>query len=207
MALTRRQRDVLDFVARFQEEHGHCPSYEEIGRGLDLSSLATVHKHVSTLETKGYLRRGQHQSRSLELSGKFMKEQRQIRAATSSLPLMGRVAAGRPVEAVENPESISLADFTGKENVFVLQVTGDSMVEDHIQEGDYIIVEKAETARNGEMVVALLDGQDATLKRFYREGDKVRLQPANSKMNPIMAPAASVQVQGKVIGVLRRYKN
>src|SRR5689334_15386116 len=102
MPLTRRQRDVLDYIARFQDENGHCPSYEEIGRGLELSSLATVHKHVSTLETKGYLRRGQHQSRSLELSGKYLKEQKQVRAATFSLPLLGRVAAGRPVEAVHN---------------------------------------------------------------------------------------------------------
>ena len=205
MALTRRQRDVLDFVARFLDERGHCPSYEEIGEGLGLSSLATVHKHICTLEEKGYLRRGEHQSRSLELSQKFLRERRQAKERSAALPLLGRIAAGRPVEAVENPETLSLTDFTGNKDVFVLQVKGDSMIEEHILEGDYILVERTETARNGEIVVALIDGQDATLKRLYHQGDQVRLQPANAQMEPIVVPAEAVRVQGRVIGVLRRY--
>lgn len=205
MALTRRQRDVLHFIARFLDERGHCPSYEEIGEGLGLSSLATVHKHICTLEAKGYLRRGEHQSRSLELSQKFLRERKQAKERFGSLPLLGRIAAGRPVEAVENPETLSLSDFTGNKDVFVLQVSGDSMIEEHILEGDYILVEKTETVRNGEIVVALVDGQDATLKRLYRQGAQVRLQPANSQMEPILMPAEAVRVQGRVIGVLRRY--
>ena len=202
MALTRRQRHVLNFVARFIEERGYCPSYEEIGEGMGLSSLATVHKHIITLESKGFLRRGEHQSRSLELGPKFAQERRRARSA---LPLLGRIAAGRPVEAVENPETLSLADFTGSKDVFVLQVRGDSMVDEHIVNGDYILVEKSEAAHDGEIVVALVDGVDATLKRFYREGDRVRLQPSNASMQPIVVPAGSVRVQGRVIGVLRRY--
>ncbi len=203
MALTRRQKVVLDYIAAFLEEHGHCPSYDEIGKGVGLSSLATVHKHVCTLATKGYITRGEHQSRSIELSQKFLRERRNSRS--SFLPLMGRIAAGHPVEAVENPETLSLTDFTGNKDVFVLQVKGDSMIDDHIMEGDYILVEKRDQARDGEIVVALVDGQDATLKRFYREGEQVRLQPANAALQPIYLPAGQVSVQGKVIGILRRY--
>ena len=122
-----------------------------------------------------------------------------------NLPLMGRIAAGRPLEALENPESISLADFTRSKDVYVLQVAGESMQDEHILNGDYVLVEKANSARDGEIVVALVDGSEATLKRIYVEGSKVRLQPSNATMQPIMVPAASVQVQGRVIGVLRKY--
>ena len=122
-----------------------------------------------------------------------------------TLPLLGRIAAGRPLEAVENPESISLADFTRSKDVYVLQVKGESMQDEAILDGDYVLVEKAETARDGEIVVALVDGTDATLKRIYREGEKVRLQPSNATMQPIIVPARTVQVQGRVIGVLRKY--
>ncbi len=203
MALTRRQRQVLDFIARFLEERSYCPSYEEIGEGLGLSSLATVHKHISTLEAKGFLSRGEHQSRSLELGSKFLQERRRSRAA--GLPLVGRIAAGRPVEAVETVETLSLHDFARQKDVFVLQVRGDSMVEEHILDGDYILVEKTEKAHNGDIVVALVEGTDATLKRFYREGERVRLQPSNAAMEPLVVPAESVRLQGRVIGVLRRY--
>jgi repressor LexA len=118
---------------------------------------------------------------------------------------MGRIAAGRPVEALENPESISLADFTRSKDVYVLQVTGESMQDEHIVNGDYVLVEKTKTARDGEIVVALVDGSDATLKRIYTEDDKIRLQPSNATMQPIVVPAAAVQIQGRVIGVLRKY--
>ena len=212
MALTRRQKQVYDFLARFVEEKGYSPSFEEIGEGLGLSSLATVHKHISNLEQKGLLKRDYNRSRSIDLL-KPRGRMRQALAGPGStvagagltLPLMGRIAAGRPVEALENPESISLADFTRSKDVYVLQVTGESMQDEHIVNGDYVLVEKTKIARDGEIVVALVDGSDATLKRIYTEGDKIRLQPSNVTMQPIVVPAAAVEIQGRVIGVLRKY--
>jgi repressor LexA len=212
MALTRRQKQVYDFLARFVEEHGYSPSFEEIGDGLGLSSLATVHKHVSNLEEKGLLKRDYNRSRSIDLLKPRGRMKRALATAAATvaangltLPLMGRIAAGRPVEAMENPETISLADFTRSKDVYVLQVTGESMQDEHIVNGDYVLVEKTNTARDGEIVVALVNGSDATLKRMFREGDKIRLQPSNVAMAPIVVPAVSVQIQGRVIGVLRKY--
>lgn len=212
MALTRRQKQVYDFLAGFVEEHGYSPSFEEIGEGLGLSSLATVHKHISNLEQKGLLKRDYNRSRSIDLlKPRGRMKQALIGAGAAlhgsglTLPLLGRIAAGRPVEALENPESISLADFTRSKDVYVLQVSGESMQDEHIVNGDYVLVEKANTARDGEIVVALVNGSDATLKRIYAEGDKVRLQPSNAAMQPIVVPAVSVQIQGRVIGVLRKY--
>jgi repressor LexA len=213
MALTRRQWDVLEFVAGFIRKQGYSPSYEEICVGVQVSSLATVHKHVSTLHEKGFLVRGAHQSRSIELGPRYFaearkraREQRTPAPWAGALPLLGRIAAGQPLEAVENPESISLADFSGSKDVFVLQVKGDSMIEEHILDGDYILVERVSVARNGDIVVALVNGSEATLKRFYQEADgRVRLQPANPAMSAIVLPAEAVQVQGRLIGVLRRY--
>jgi len=208
MALTRRQKQVYDFISEFVDKNGYSPSYEEIAEGLGLSSLATVHKHISNLEEKELLRRDYNRSRSIDLlrpRGR-MKQAFAVAAESSmSLPLVGRIAAGRPLEAVENPESISLSDFTRSKDVYVLQVTGESMQDEHIVNGDYVLVEKTNVARDGEIVVALVNGSDATLKRIYVEGSKIRLQPSNATMQPIMVPAASVQVQGKVIGVLRKY--
>jgi repressor LexA len=208
MALTRRQKQVYDFISNFVDRNGYSPSYEEIAEGLGLSSLATVHKHISNLEDKQLLRRDYNRSRSIDLlkpRGR-MKQSLAVAAESSmSLPLLGRIAAGRPLEAVENPESISLADFTRSKEVYVLQVKGESMQDEHILDGDYVLVEKADAARDGDIVVALVDGSDATLKRLYVEGGKVRLQPSNASMQPIIVPANSVQVQGKVIGVLRKY--
>ncbi|MBI2815784.1 MAG: transcriptional repressor LexA [Acidobacteria bacterium] len=209
MVLTRRQREVMDFIAGFLREHGYSPSFEEVGTGLRLRSLATVHKHISTLERKGFLRRGYNKSRSLEPGPKYLQEQRrsrQERGGAVELPLLGRIAAGRPVEAPQQPETISLTDFAGKKDVFVLQVKGDSMIDEHIMDGDYILVQKAETVPDGEMAVALVGETESTLKRLYREpGGCIRLQPSNSQMSPMRVPAADVKVQGKVIGVLRRY--
>lgn len=212
MALTRRQKQVYDFISSFVDTNGYSPSYEEIADGLGLSSLATVHKHISNLEEKELLRRDYNRSRSIDLlrpRGR-MKQAFAVAAAAAaessmSLPLMGRIAAGRPLEAVENPESISLSDFTRSKDVYVLQVTGESMQDEHIVNGDYVLVEKTNVARDGEIVVALVNGSDATLKRIYVEGSKIRLQPSNAAMQPIMVSAASVQVQGRVIGVLRKY--
>jgi repressor LexA len=212
MALTRRQKQVYDFLARFVDEHGYSPSFEEIGEGLGLSSLATVHKHISNLEQKGLLKRDYNRSRSIDL----LKPRGRMRQALSgmassaagsglTLPLMGRIAAGRPVEALENPESISLADFTRSKDVYVLQVAGESMQDEHIVNGDYVLVEKTKVARDGEIVVALVNGSDATLKRIYSEGDKIRLQPSNAAMQPIVVSGTAVEIQGRVIGVLRKY--
>ena len=204
MALTRRQRQVYDFIASFVQSHGYSPSFEEIGGGMGLSSLATVHKHISNLEKKGLLKRDYNRSRSIDIIAPKGR-MKQSMSAPLSLPLLGRIAAGQPIEAVENPETISLGDFTGSKDVFVLQVRGDSMQDEAILDGDYVLVEKTQTAHNGEIVVALVSGADATLKRIYREGENTRLQPSNATMKPIIVPARDVQVQGRVIGVLRKY--
>jgi repressor LexA len=207
MALTKRQKEVLDYLVLFLNKHGYSPSFEEIARALKLTSLATVHKHLSTLERKGYVRRGYNQSRSLEILQlpKPIREQVMERHVVE-LPLMGRIAAGKPLEAVEERETISLGDFSRGHGTYVLQVKGDSMQDDHILDGDFIVVEQTQVANQGEIVVALVGGDEATVKRLYREpGGKVRLQPANSQMQPIIVPATDVNVQGRVVGVLRKY--
>jgi repressor LexA len=206
MALTPRQKQVLELIAGFVQENGYCPSYEEIGKGLGLASLATVHKHISALEARGYLIRSFNQSRSLELSSKYQSELGTGRGRPMlEVPLMGRIAAGRPVESVENRETVDFGDLVGGER-YALAVRGESMIEDHICDGDYVLVEKTAQARNGDIVVALVDGAESTLKRFYSEPNGVvRLQPANATMEPIRVPAANVAVQGKVLAVLRKY--
>src|SRR5215469_2450130 len=205
MPLTKRQKQVIDFIARFQEDNGYCPSYEEIAHGLDLASLATVHKHISALENKSYLKRGFNQSRSLELAPKYLQEQRRTRPL--EVPLLGRIAAGAPVEAVEQREVLNFADFAGNGNTFALEVRGNSMIDDHICDGDMILLERVSQARDGDIVVALVSGSETTLKRFYREnGDMVRLQPANAALKPILVSARDVEIQGRLLAVLRKYK-
>jgi repressor LexA len=208
MALTKRQKQVLDFIAGFLNDNGYCPSFEEIARGLDLASLATVHKHISVLETKNYLKRGFNQSRSLELTPKYLQEyQRPRAAAVLEIPLLGRIAAGTPVEAVEQRETLNFADYVGNAETFALEVRGNSMIDDHICDGDRILLERVVEARDGDIVVALVSGSDTTLKRFYREaGGMVRLQPANSTLKPIVVPARDVRIQGRLLAVLRKYK-
>jgi len=209
MAITKRQREIYDFIARFVAENRNSPSFEEIANGTGLSSLATVHKHITNLEKKGLLKREYNRSRSIDVlppRGALKKSMAVAASVGTELPLLGRIAAGRPVEALQNPETISFADFTrSSKEVFVLQVKGDSMQDEAILDGDYILVEKTSVVRNGEIVVALVDGTESTLKRIYKEGDKVRLQPSNASMQPVIVPAAAVQVQGRVIGVLRKY--
>ena len=201
MAITRRQKEVLDFLSGFTLQNGYSPSYEEIASGLGLNSLATVHKHVTNLQSKGLLQRAHNRSRSIDVL-----PQRSTRKGNSDrLPLLGRIAAGRPVEAIETAETISLGDIIGSREVFALEVRGDSMRDEHIVSGDFVLVERTRTAREGEIVVALVDGSDATLKRFYREGNLIRLQPSNAEMTPIYAPATNVSIQGRVLGILRKY--
>jgi len=213
MPLTKRQFEVLAFVDSFSHEKGYCPSFDEIGKHLRLSSLATVHKHISTLERKGFIRRDYNRSRSIEivkrLPQRSVTESRQTGSASSKelqLPLLGRIAAGAPLEAVSSSESLSLKEFVGSKSVYVLQVKGDSMIEDHICDGDFVVIEKTEIAENGETVVALLEGSEATLKKIYHETDgSVRLQPANAQMQPLLIKAENLRIQGRVIAVLRKY--
>jgi len=207
MAITKRQKQVLDFIAGFVEDNRYSPSYEEIARGLELASLATVHKHISVLESKGYLKRGFNRSRSLELTVKYLAEQERSKPRTE-IPLRGRIAAGAPLEAVEQNETLQLTDFLGEgANTYALEVRGDSMIDDHICDGDIVLLEKVAEARDGDIVVALVRATEATLKRIYREpGDKIRLQPANSALQPIIVPAADVEVQGRLLAVLRKYR-
>jgi len=207
MALTRRQKEVLDFIASYQVEKGYSPSYEEIARGLDLASIATVHKHISALETKNYLHRSHNQSRSVEVAPKYLQEQRRNRDRQSmEVPVLGTIAAGRPVEAYEDKATLSFGDFVGHKNTYALRVRGDSMIEDHICENDMILVEDTAEARDGDIVVALVNGNESTLKRIYREpGNMVRLQPANSSMSPMRVPAHQIQIQGRLLAVLRKY--
>ena len=204
MALTKRQKQVLDFIANFVDDNGYSPSYEEIAQALDLASLATVHKHISALETKSYVKRGFNRSRSLELGTKYAQEHRRQREM--EIPLLGKIAAGQPVEAIEQRATLSFADFTGHRDTYALEVRGDSMIDDHICDGDMILIERTSDVRDGEIVVALVSGHETTLKRIYREGDRIRLQPANAALQPIYVPAAEVQVQGRLLAVLRKYK-
>jgi repressor LexA len=209
MALTPRQKEVLDFIADFKEQNGYSPSYEELAHALNLASLATVHKHIQALESRNYLRRLANQSRSLEVSPKYMQERRRNRqnARALEVPLAGRIAAGSPVEAIEGQDTLQFADFTGKGDTYALQVSGESMIEDHILTGDYVLVERTQQANDGEIVVALVGGSETTLKRLYHEpGGRIRLQPANSSMKPILVDAAELQIQGRVLAVLRKYR-
>jgi repressor LexA len=208
MALTRRQKEVMDFLFGFIQKYGYSPSYDEIATGLKLASLATVHKHVQALEAKQYLRRSYNHSRSLEIGERFLTEEkaRQRGPSEESIPLLGRIAAGVPVEAIANPEMLHFSDFVGNDSTFALQVRGDSMIDDHICSGDFVLAEKTDSVRNGEIVVALVQGSEATLKRYYRESDgRIRLQPANSSMAPIFIEPANLQIQGRVLAVMRKY--
>lgn len=201
MHMTRRQKEVLDFVTRHIQKKGYAPTIEEIGDHFGLSSLATVHKHLTNLQSKGLIKRAVNRSRALELVPADVT----VRAI--ELPLLGRVAAGAPIEAVQATETIFVPeDMIGRRETYVLQVKGDSMIEEQIRDGDYVIVENRQSAHDGEMVIALLEGERATLKKLYHERDgRIRLQPANAAVDPIFVDASQVTVQGVVIGVLRKY--
>ena len=202
MPLTKRQKEILDFLEGFLAENGYAPSFEEIARHFGYTSLATVHEHLENLKQKGYIRKSYNASRSLELVPAGLT------AAAVELPLLGTVAAGYPIEAVQDSETIAVPeDFLSRGGEhYVLRVRGDSMIDEQIRDGDYVIVNSRNTAENGEMVVALVHGDSATVKKFYRERDgQVRLQPANVSMGPMYFPSHEVAVQGVVVGVIRRY--
>jgi len=200
VALTRRQREIYDFIREYVASRGYSPSLEEIGANFGLSSVATVHKHVQHLVEKGWLRKAWNRSRSVEPVAADS-------AATVSLPLLGVVAAGAPIEAIEVEERIEVPRemVRRRGESFALRVRGDSMIEENICDGDTVVVESRSEARNGETVVARIRGSEATLKKFYRRGAKVVLEPANQALRPIEVPAGEVQIRGVVRGLLRTY--
>jgi repressor LexA len=201
MALTRRQREIYDFVCSFIAERGYSPSLEEIGERFQLASVATVHKHVAQLVAKGWLRKAWNRSRSLEPVGS------DAGGEALALPLLGVVAAGAPIEPIEIEERIAVPRELVRrpENSFVLRVRGESMIDEQIRDGDYVVVERTSSARDGDTVVAVLRGEEATLKKWQRRGATVRLLPANARMKPIEVAARDVEVRGVVRGLLRRY--
>lgn len=203
MPLTKRQKEILDFLEEFQVENGYSPSFEEIARHFGYTSLATVHEHLENLRHKGYIRKSYNASRSIELVPSSAAA-----AAAVELPLYGAVAAGAPIEAVQDTETVAVPEdmLRRNGNHYVLRVRGDSMIDEQIRDGDYVVVNARNTAENGEMVVALVSGESATVKRFYRERDgQIRLQPANERMQPMYFPSHEIMVQGIVVGVIRRY--
>lgn len=202
MTLTRRQKQILDFLESYLSEQGYAPSFEEIAEQFGFRSLATVHEHLTNLERKGYIDRVHNESRAIDVVP------RPGQSGAVDLPLLGQVAAGAPIEAVPVPETISVPTelVPRRGNTYALRVRGESMIDEHIADGDYVIVHGRDTANNGEMVIALVDGTSATVKRYYREpGGWIRLQPANDKVRPIKAHEEDILIQGIVVGVIRKY--
>jgi repressor LexA len=202
MPLTRRQKQVLDYLESYIGAHGYAPSFEEIASHFTFSSLATVHEHLTNIERKGYIRRAPNESRSIEIVPPAGQ------AGATELPLLGQVAAGEPIEAVVQTETIAVPNdlIPRRGSSYVLRVRGESMIDEHIQDGDYVVVHGRNTATNGEMVIALVHGSSATVKRMYREaGGWIRLQPANAQVKPIRVHEDDVLVQGVVVGVIRKY--
>ncbi|MEJ7809240.1 MAG: transcriptional repressor LexA [Gemmatimonadaceae bacterium] len=202
MPLTKRQREILTYLGTYADRNGYAPSFEEIAQHFNYNSLATVHEHLSNLERKGYIKRSYNESRAIQI----LPSDANPRAI--ELPLLGTVAAGLPIEAVTTQESLSVPeDFVrrGGEH-YVLRVRGNSMIDEQIRDGDYVVIQGRASADNGEMVIALVNGASATVKKFYRERDgRIRLQPANDTMTPIYVHENDVTIQGIVVGVLRRY--
>ncbi len=202
MALTKRQREMLDFIEGFVRFRGYSPSFEEIAENFGYRSLATVHEHLSNLESKGYITKNYNESRSIELV------EGELQIAALELPLRGNVAAGQPIEAIDEQETIAVPEdmISGSlSEHYVLRVRGSSMIDEQIRDGDYVIVQSRDTAHNAEMVIALIDGESATMKKFYREDGQIRLQPANPALDPMYFAPDRVTIQGVVIGVIRRY--
>jgi repressor LexA len=202
MSLTKRQRQILDYLTGYINKKGYAPSFEEIAEKMGYASLATVHEHLTNLEEKGVIRRSYNASRGLEV----VSQARQ--PGVTMVPMLGTVAAGMPIEAIETDEMMALPEemLPAAGQSYVLKVRGSSMVDEHIADGDFIVVHSRSSARNGETVVALVGGSHATVKKLYREKDgRIRLQPANQTMTPIYVNESDVQVQGVVVGVIRKY--
>jgi len=202
MPLTRRQREILDYLNGYLEANEYAPSFEEIARHFNYNSLATVHEHLTNLERKGYIKRTYNESRAIEVLPS------EVNPRAVELPLLGLVAAGTPIEVLATQEMIAVPeDFTRRGgNHYVLRVRGNSMIDEQIRDGDYVVIRERHNADNGEMVIALINNSSATVKKFYRERDgRIRLQPANDTMEPIYIHENDVTIQGIVIGVLRKY--
>lgn len=202
MPLTRRQREILDYLQDYIGAHGYAPSFEEIAAHFRYQSLATVHEHLSNLERRGYIHRGYNESRAIEIL-----PPRGVTGA-SEIPLLGTVAAGLPIESTLHDETIAVPDgmLPRRGPNYALRVQGQSMIDEHIMDGDVVVVHGRQAAENGEMVIALVHGAEATVKRFYREpGGWVRLQPANPEMQPLRFQERDLLIQGVVVGVIRRY--
>ena len=201
MPLTKRQRQILDYLNGYSAEHGYAPSFEEIAEEFNYNSLATVHEHLSNLERKGYIKRSYNESRAIEILPS------DVTPRSVELPLLGAVAAGFPIEEATVQETVAVPqDFVRRGgNHYVLRVRGQSMIEDQIADGDIVVVHDRQSAENGEMVIAMID-ESATVKRYYRERDgRIRLQPSNESMAPIYVQENQMRIQGIVVGVLRRY--
>lgn len=196
MPLTPKQKEVLEYIERYIDRNDYSPSYREIGKAFGFSSVSTVSNYVESLKSKGHLNSTDKTARSLQLTPKF--EERSF-----EIPLLGVIAAGEPIEAIRTDETIDVPRDMMEKDVFALKVKGDSMIDDGIFDGDYVIIKKISDPKNGDIVVSLLDGENATLKRFYREKNRIRLQPANGKYQPIYA--TKVAIQGKVLGVIRKF--
>jgi repressor LexA len=202
MSLTKRQREILSYLGTYSDTNGYAPSFEEIAEQFNYNSLATVHEHLTNLERKGYIRRSYNESRAIEILPS------DIYPRSLELPLLGLVAAGSPIEALESNETIPVPDgFVRRgSNHYVLRVRGNSMIDEQIRDGDFVVVQERRSADNGEMVIALLNGSGATVKKMYRERDgRIRLQPANETMAPLYVHESDVAIQGVVVGVLRKY--
>lgn len=200
MILTKRQKQILAFIEDSIRKNGYAPSLDEISRHFELHSISTIHKHLVNLEDKGYIKRHWNRARAIELLPV------QARPEARDVPLAGLIAAGEPIEAVRGNELVAVPeDMIGRREVYVLKVRGESMVDEQVRDGDYVIVENRTDPKNGEMVVALLNGESATLKKFYREKDQIRLQPAHPTMKPILVRDDELAIQGVVIGVMRKY--
>ncbi len=202
MPLTKRQREILNYLTAYSEQNGYAPSFEEIAENFDYNSLATVHEHLTNLERKGYIKRSYNESRAISI----LPSEAAPRAV--ELPLLGAVAAGIPIEALEQNETLTVPEsFVGRGGShYVLRVRGNSMVDEQIRDGDFVVVNERQRADNGEMVIALVNGTSATVKKYYRERDgRIRLQPANETMQPIYVHENDIRIQGIVVGVLRRY--
>ncbi len=202
MPLTKRQSEILKYLQEHIRDHGYAPSFEEIARHFDFKSLATVHEHLTNLERKGYIHRAHNESRAIEVLPP------KGQASATEIPLLGRVAAGTPIESLMTGETLAVPDslLPRRGPNYALKVQGDSMIDEHIVDGDVVVVHGRQTAENGEMVIALVNGSEATVKRFYREpGGWIRLQPANPTMQPMRFQERDVLIQGVVVGVIRKY--
>lgn len=202
MPVTRRQREILDFITGHLDAKGYAPSFEEIARQFGFHSLATVHEHLTNLERKGYIRRAHNESRAIEVVPP------KGQTGATELPLLGLVAAGQPIEAISGNDTIAVPDelVPRRGRSYVLKVRGDSMIDEHIKDGDFVVVQERNQADSGQTVVALVHGDSATVKRFYREpGGWIRLQPANPTMQALRVNERDVIVQGVVVGVIRKY--